>query len=388
MDTTIDVMTLKVSELKAQLTAKGLEATGVKSTLQARLKQALASEAAPSQEKAAEEEPQEVVDESTRYSGTVFKFIKRRGFGRIIPEGKTEADKDDMVFVHWKQIQSSDPWPALEEGQEVEYYLGKRTNPKDPKKAVFAASVTLKGGQQVSCTDTRVFPNRGERFSGICTFFNKFKGFGFIKPKEDFNFDETDFKAGEKAKIYIAREDIKTSDDVDSMPSIKNDAEVEFTLYKTAQKDGSFKYAAGDVTMPGGVPLTEDDFKPKPTPEERKAARAAAKQRGTKRKRNQKGKGKKGQKGKKGKQGAFQMGGMTFIPMNQQRQQPQIVMMNGQPYMVMPQQMGGMMGGMQMAGMQMMGGFQQPKKKKRRKNKNNKGGKKKGGNGMNMGGNW
>merc|ERR1712098_41018 len=125
--------------------------------------------------------------------------------------------------------------------------------------------------------------------------------------------------------------------------------------------------AAGDVTMPGNTPLTEGDFKPKPTPEELKERR----KRGQKRKRSQKAK--KGKKGKNQKTptGAFKMNGMTFIPMQQQAQ-PQIVMMNGQPYMVMPQQQqfGGMMGGMQFANN--LVGFGQQPKKKRRKNKKGK----------------
>merc|ERR1711964_727787 len=145
-----------------------------------------------------------------------------------------------------------------------EYYLGKRANPKDPKKAVFAAQVTLAGGQQVSTADTLDFPDRSQRFEGVVQFFHTRKGFGFIKPKEDFNFDETDFFADKKANIYVAREDIKTTDNVETMPSLKNDAAVEFALYKTTNKDGETRYAAGDVTMPGGAPLGQDDFKPKP----------------------------------------------------------------------------------------------------------------------------
>merc|ERR1711964_505508 len=102
---------------------------------------------------------EDTIDESTRYSGTVHKFLKRRGFGRIIPDGKTEEDKDDLVFVHWKQIQSCDAWPCLSDGQKVEYYLGKKANPRDPKKATFAAKVTLEGGQPVNQADTRNFPD-------------------------------------------------------------------------------------------------------------------------------------------------------------------------------------------------------------------------------------
>merc|ERR1711964_309297 len=311
------------------------------------------------------DEPQEEIDETVRYSGTVFKFLKRRGFGRIIPEGKTEEEKDDMVFVHWKQIQSIDEWPSLSDGQKVEYYLGKKLNAKNPKKEKFAAKVTLVGGEPVNHGDTRNFPDRNQRFVGIVEFFDPKKGFGFIKPKEDFAFEETDFLASKKGNIYVCREDIKVADDVDSSPSLKDKAEVEFALYKVEDEDKKTKWAAGDVTKAGGVPLGTDDFRPR-------------RPRGEKRKRSQKkGKGKKGKKGKKNQfKGGFKMGGKTFIPMPNMMQQPQVVMMNGQAYMVMPNQMQQMQmgGGMQMVGFGGMGqgGRNTKRRKKNRKNKNKK----------------
>jgi len=380
MDLTADdVMTLKVSELKAKLIERSLPTNGIKSALQKRLLAALGgAESAPAETTGMEVEkdtgPKEEIDETVRYQGTVFAYLKRRGFGRIIPEGKTEEDKDDFIFVHWKQIQSSDEWPALQKGQKVEYYLGKKLNPKDPKKANFAAKVTLPGGEQVNIADTRNFPDRNQRFTGTVDFFNAYKGFGFIKPNEDFAFEETDFLASKKGTIYVCREDIKVADDVDSSPSLKDKAEVEFALYKVEEEDKKTKWAAGDVTKVGGDPLGTEDFKPK-------------RPRGEKRKRSHKKgkKGKKGQKGKKGKKnqfkGGFKMGGNTFIPMNMGMQrQPQMVMMNGQAYMVMPQ-----MGGMQMAGfggMNVQAGRNTKRRKKNRKNKNKKK------NNSNNGGSW
>jgi len=363
-----DVMSLKVSELKAKLVERGLATNGIKSALQKRLLAALGgSESAPAETggmdvEAKAEEPKEEIDETVRYNGTVFAYIKRRGFGRIIPEGKTEEDKDDMLFVHWKQIQSSDEWPTLQKGQKVEYYLGKKLNPKDPKKANFAAKVTLPGGEQVNIADTRNFPARDTRFVGVVEFFDPKKGFGFIKPKEDFAFEENDFLASKKGTIYVCREDIKVADGVDVSPSLKDKTEVEFALYKVEEEDKKTKWAAGDVTKVGGEALTADDFKPR-----RAFDPNRKRQNKRKRNQNQKGKGKKGKKGNKQFNKGFKMGGKTFIPMNMMNNQPQVVMMNGQAYMVMPQ-----MGGMQMAG---FGGMNQAggrKKKRRRKNKNKK----------------
>merc|ERR1712146_106073 len=117
------------------------------------------------------------------------------------------------------------------------------------------------GGNPVSQADERVFPDRSQRFQGTVKFFDARKGFGFVIPKEDFCFDEQDFVA-KKASIYVCREDIKTADSVDTSPSLKDKAEIEFTLYKKADA-GKTKYCAGDVTKVGGEPLTADDFKPR-----------------------------------------------------------------------------------------------------------------------------
>lgn len=338
------VMTLKVSELKAQLSAKGLECTGIKSALQKRLLEAIKNAPKAEALEVEKKEDAEEIDESTRYTGTVARYFKRKGFGMIIPEGKTEADKDDHIFVHWRQIQSNDEWPFLSQGQKVEYYLGKKLAPKNPKKATFAARVTLEGGNSVTSVDTRVFPNRGLRFQGAVKFFDARKGFGFIIPKETFTFDGHEFDPAKKdGRVYIAREDIKTAAEVDTSPSLKEKAEVEFTIYKRAEDDGKdgSKYGAGDLTKVGGEALTLEDFKPRRT----------GPRTGPRRK-------KKGKKGKKRKAGQ-----MMMIPMGGMNMQPQMVVMNGQTFMMMPQ------GGMNMSNMFKL---KTNKKKRRRKNKNKK----------------
>jgi len=128
---TDSVMTLKVSELKAALTERGLETNGVKATLQKRLIAALGEASTTGMEvEATDAAPADEydIDETTRYSGTVVRYFKRKGFGHICPDGKDAEKKEDLVFVHWKQIQSSDEWPALQKDQKVEYYLATKKN--------------------------------------------------------------------------------------------------------------------------------------------------------------------------------------------------------------------------------------------------------------------
>lgn len=255
------------------------------------------------------------IDESVRYSGKVLKFDRRRGFGYIVPDGKGETDK---VFAHWRQITSSDEWPSLSEGLQVEYYLGSKADAKRKSQKKFAAKITGQGGTAISVDVGKNFPNRGQRFQGKIKFFDARKGFGFVSPSADFSFNGDDFKSTE-AKIHITREDIKHTSDI--APNLKDDQAVEFALYKTEKG-----YGAGDVTKVGGEPFTEDEF--------------ATKKCGWPRRKFQNG-------GKgKGNKGGFSFGAMGGG-------MPQIFMMGGMPYMMMP-----------------MGGG----KKKRKGGKKNKGG--------------
>lgn len=245
------------------------------------------------------------IDESVRFSGKVLKFDKRRGFGYIVPEGKGESDK---VFAHWRQITSSDEWPSLEEGSQVEYYLAEKKNPKRKSQKSFAAKITGPGGNAVTVSDKRSYPNRGQRFQGKVKFFDPRKGFGFITPAADFSFDGQEFKSSE-AKVYLAREDIKHTADI--APNLKDDQEVEFTLYKNGEKEGN--YGAADVTKVGGDAFTEEEF--------------ATKKCGWPRRKFNNNRGGNGGFGK-------MMGGGGM---------GQIFMMGGMPYMMMP--MGGGGGG-------------------------------------------
>lgn len=255
------------------------------------------------------------IDESVRFKGSVLKFDRRRGFGKIQPEGKT--DEDDAIFAHWRQIESSDEWPALKEGMTVEYYVGTKADAKRKSQKQFAAKITLEGGNPVTVAVTRSFPNRSQRFQGKVKFFDARKGFGFVNPATDFSFDGTAFKASE-GNIHIAREDIKTTADI--APSLKDGQEIEFTLFKTEEG----KYSAGDVTKQGGEAFAEDEL--------------ATKKTGWPRKRRQ----------NNGK------GGKGFGGMNKQMQQmmrmmggggQNMFMMNGMPYMMMPMGGGGRRGG-------------------------------------------
>lgn len=197
------------------------------------------------------------IDETNRYTGEVVKYEYRRGFGLI----KGEGNDGKLVYVHWKQIESSDDWPALNKGMKVEYYVGQRKRGGKGKRAgeiqKFAAKVTGEGGTPVTVTQedlSKTYPDRTQRFSGTVKFFHSRKGYGFVKPTEDIEFNDKKFPAN-NANIYIAREDIKTT--AETAPVLKDGQEVEFTLYKRAKASN---WGAGDVTKVGGEPFAAEDF--------------------------------------------------------------------------------------------------------------------------------
>merc|ERR1711964_238997 len=142
-----------------------------------------------------------------------------------------------------------------------------------------------------------------------------------------------------KGTIYVAREDITVADGVDVSPSLKEKAEVEFTLWKREGEDAGKSWAAGDVTNVGGEPLGTDDFKVRKPYDPNRPRQTNKKRR------------RQGKKGKKFNMMQMMGGGGGM--------QPQIVMMNGQAFMMMPQAMMG-------------GNWNQQGRKKKRRKKNKK----------------
>lgn len=238
------------------------------------------------------DQPELTVDESTRFTGTVKDYNRRRGFGYILPDGE-EDKRENRVFVHWKQIQSDDTWPSLENDQKVEYYKAKKNRGRQKDKPV-AAKVSLPGGANVSASAGRTYLDASQRFKGVVKYWNVEKGFGFIKIESDISVGGTDFPADKD--VYVPIDEIVTDDEP---PALKLKDEVEFSVYKTEKGSGASK-----VTQVGGANYSY------PTADRPKV---------------QKNKGFGGFGAMKGGFGA--MMGIQFI--------------NGQPYALMPKGFGG-----------------------------------------------
>lgn len=235
-------------------------------------------------------EPEVEVDESTRYQGSVKDYSRRRGFGYILPDGE-EDKRENRIFVHWKQIESDDTWPALDQDQKVEYYKGKKLRGRQKDKPI-ACKVTLPGGAKVAANSGRTYLDKSQRFQGVVKYWNQEKGFGFLTLENDISVGGTDFAAAKD--VYVPIDEIVTDDEP---PALKLKDEVEFTVYKTDKGSG-----AASVTKQGGEKYTY------PVADRPKGF------------------------GKRRQQGGFgaMMGGMMSIQM-----------INGQPYALVPKGFGG-----------------------------------------------
>lgn len=185
-------------------------------------------------------EPEVEVDESQRFQGTVKDYNRRRGFGYILPDD-TEDKRENRIFVHWKQIESDDSWPALDNDQKVEFYKGTKLKGRQKDKPI-ACKVTAPGGAKIAANTGRTYLDKSQRFSGVVKYWNAEKAFGFIKIESDISVGGTDFPADKD--VYVPIDEIVTDDEP---PALKLKDEVEFSVYKTEKGSG-----AAQVSKPGG----------------------------------------------------------------------------------------------------------------------------------------
>lgn len=347
------VKLMKVSEIKKELTARGLATNGIKSALQKRLLEAIAAEPAaeePKEDAMETEEPTEAATEATElpdlddgavYKGTV-KYFRNSCYALVTPEAdlKSVGLKGNAVKISASQILSSESPAVLSKGQEVEFKL------KRDEWGVYGHSLTGPAGASVGLPEgyePRTYPDRtvcndGQVYTGTVKTFMWAQGFGFItfdRP-EDFVAPEiTDKKAAKKFEaneIWFARSDICSTD---AAVGVRAETKVRFQLYTDEKGIGAQQIKPEDAEVFSGV-----DAGLKRGPPKKKKQRKQ-----NKRKANQVG----------NQKGGFQMP-MNGMPMNMAG--CQMVMMNGQAFMMMPMPSA------------MMGGPN--KKRKKNKNKRNK----------------
>ncbi|CAK9101210.1 unnamed protein product [Durusdinium trenchii] len=137
------------------------------------------------------------VDKDARYTGSVIDFNKWRGFGHITMDEKGVVP-GDKVFVHWKNIQTDDRFPRLQQGLQVEFGLMITNDWKgwSRVRCLKAKTVTLPGGGLVNIQDAmdaesmQFVGAQNFRYTGTVKFFDQFRGFGWVSIDDGFAMED------------------------------------------------------------------------------------------------------------------------------------------------------------------------------------------------------
>eukprot|EP00439_Symbiodinium_sp_Y106_P079811 s1076_g18.t1 len=204
------------------------------------------------------------VDKDARYTGSVIEFNKWRGFGHIAMDQKDWYSCAchfaclDKVFVHWKNIQTDDRFPRLQQGLSVEFGLivSQEWRGWNKVRSLKAKTVTLPGGGMVNIQDAMDAESmtfvgaQNFRYTGTVKFFDQFRNFGWVAIDDGFAMDEPVPK-----EIKVEGEELNTGGKPLRMRIDKLAVEFGIVKSKTGQGDS---YMAYNVTLPGGTPITQE----------------------------------------------------------------------------------------------------------------------------------
>eukprot|EP00928_Gymnodinium_smaydae_P087200 TRINITY_DN71508_c0_g1_i1.p1 TRINITY_DN71508_c0_g1~~TRINITY_DN71508_c0_g1_i1.p1 ORF type:complete len:348 (+),score=113.06 TRINITY_DN71508_c0_g1_i1:151-1194(+) len=193
------------------------------------------------------------VDPEARFQGKVSAYSKFSGYG-FIELTEKGLIPDDKLFVHWKNITTSDRFPSLVKDMDVECCIQKAKN-----NTVHAIKVTLPGGGDVKVQDEADAAKKefvgGQfmRYTGTLKWFDPRRGMGYITIDDGFSL-------GEGVPKEIKAETSEVNAAGRQPPSMK-DQKVEFGIWKTKRDE----YKAYNVTRPGGSPLTQESLENRQT---------------------------------------------------------------------------------------------------------------------------
>jgi len=189
------------------------------------------------------------VDVNARYTGTVSFFQKWKGYG-FIEVAEAGVVPQDKLFVHWKNIQSEDRFPALVKGLEVEFGVIKAQD--WGRTTIRATKVTLVGGtsiamqEDVDSQEKTFVGGQHLRYTGTLKFFNPRRGFGYVTMDQGYDVD-----ASVPLDLRVEREEVNAGG---QRPMPMQNLAVEFGIWITDRQ----KHKVYNMTLPGGHPLSQD----------------------------------------------------------------------------------------------------------------------------------
>jgi cold shock CspA family protein len=187
-----------------------------------------------------------VVDTAKLYTGTVAAYYKFNGYGFIEPDEKGVIP-NDKVFAFWKNLNSTDRYPALAKEMKVQFTVN--SVEKQGVKTLQAENVSSVGGGPISIqddSDTKKDFVGGQnlRYTGTLKFFLPKQGYGYIKIDPGYQYD----KEGVPEEVRVETAEMNCGG---GNPQYSEEMKVEFGIWITSK--GAFK--GYNVTLPGGLPL-------------------------------------------------------------------------------------------------------------------------------------
>jgi len=186
------------------------------------------------------EKTENEVTGNEKLRGKVVRFFRVRGFGFIQPANA----EDEEVKVRWENVVTDDPYPYIKPGTEIEYVTGEGKGGK-----LEAKEVTLAGGAKIPISTKPTDDcelNTEDIYQGIVDSFWGWKGFGFLKPDEDFTWKDitTD------GSLYFSKVGIFSPTPIKSGYGFKmwKGQRVRFKVYKDSKMLGAYEIKCLDGT--------------------------------------------------------------------------------------------------------------------------------------------
>lgn len=191
------------------------------------------------------------VDEHARYTGIVTMYAKWKGFG-FIEVSQSGVVPNNRLFVHWKQLQSDDRFPFLEQGMEVEFGLSVQREFSSGRMTIRAKDVTSVGGMPIALQDEldsrekEFVGGQNLRYTGTLKFFSPRHGFGFVVMDQGYDVDPS-----VPSELRVETAEVNAGG---KEPRFMQNMAVEFGIWR----DERGLYKVYNMTLPGGHPLTQD----------------------------------------------------------------------------------------------------------------------------------
>ncbi|CAE8678589.1 unnamed protein product, partial [Polarella glacialis] len=199
------------------------------------------------------------IDLDARYTGKVAFYSKLKGFG-FIDMDQQGIVPEDKLFVQWRNIDSNDRFPFLVTGHEVEFSVTKWKDAAHNGEVTLRARAvsTLEGGRvevqdEIDSSKKTFVGPPGHRYAGNLKFYNPKNGYGYIEVDADSRKVAAQGEEGLEfaSQLRVERSEVNAGG---KQPQWMQNVAVEFGIWKTS-RDVPKAY---DVTLPGGLPLTQE----------------------------------------------------------------------------------------------------------------------------------